>query len=182
MPRRPRMRRVMHSAIAVLTTLGTAGLIAVAASGASASAAPTITQAAKTVNPESPAYAHPYRHGVTPTRATAQKMANWAQAHPNVPAASANNLTYGGAIDGIGVTTGPEKVYLVFYGSQWGTQGTNSSGYTTLSGDPSGEAPDLQGFFKGLGTGNELWSGVLTQYCDGVATGAQTCPASNTEH
>jgi serine protease len=156
--------------------------MAVAASGAPASAAPAVTQAAGPVNPVSPAYGHSYRHGVVPTRATAQKMANWALAHPNVPAASANNLTYGGAIDGIGVTTGPQKVYLVFYGSQWGTQGTNSSGYTTLSGDPSGEAPDLQGFFKGLGTGNELWSGVLTQYCDGVTTGAQTCPASNTEH
>ncbi len=172
----------MHSAIAVLTTLGTAGIMAVAASGAPASAAPTVTQAAGTVNPESPAYGHPYRHGVTPTRETAQKMASWAQAHPNVRAASANNLSYGGAIDGIGVTSGPEKVYLVFYGSQWGTQGTNSSGYTTLSGDPSGEAPDLQGFFKGLGTGNELWSGVMTQYCEGVAAGAQTCPASNTAH
>ena len=172
----------MHSAIAVLTTLGTAGIMAVAASGAPASAAPTVTQAAGPVNPESPAYGHSYRHGVAPTRATAQKMANWALAHPNVPAASTRNLTYGGAIDGIGVTTGPQRVYLVFYGSQWGTQGTNSSGYTTLSGDPSGEAPDLQGFFKGLGTGNELWSGVLTQYCDGVATGAQTCPASNTKH
>jgi serine protease len=31
--------------------------------------------------------------------------------------------------------------------------------------------------FKGLGTGNEQWSGVMTQYCEGVATGAQTCPA-----
>ena len=172
----------MHSAIAVLTTLGTAGIMAVAASGAPASAAPTGTQAARTPNPESPAYGHSYRHGVVPTLATAQKMASWAHAHPNVAAASANDLNYGGAIDGIGVTTGPQKVYLVFYGSQWGTQGTNSSGYTTLSGDPKGEAPDLQGFFKGIGTGNELWSGVLTQYCDGVATGAQTCPASNTEH
>jgi Putative Ig domain len=172
----------MHSAIAVLTTFGTAGIMAVVASGAPASAAPTVTQAAGTVNPESPAYGHSYRHGVVPTRATAQKMANWVQAHPNVAAASASNLSYGGAIDGIGVTTGPEKVYLVFYGSQWGTQGTNSSGYTTLSGDPSGEAPDLQGFFKGLGTGNELWSGVMTQFCDGVAAGAQTCPASNTAH
>ena len=68
-------------------------------------------------------------------------MANWALTHPNVPAASANNLIYGGAIDGIVVNDGPQKVYLVFYGSQWGTQGTNSNGYTTLSGDPSGEAP-----------------------------------------
>ena len=97
-------------------------------------------------------------------------------------AASANDLNYGGGIDGIGVTTGHEKVYLVFYGSQWGTQSTNGNGDVTLSGDPSGEAPYLQEFFKGLGTGGELWSGVLTQYCDGVAVGAQTCPASNTEH
>ena len=43
-------------------------------------------------------------------------------------------------------------------------------------------APYLQELMKGLGTGGELWSGVLTQYCDGVATGAQTCPASNTQH
>ena len=80
------------------------------------------------------------------------------------------------------MTTGPEKVYLVFYGSQWGTQGTDANGNVTLSGDPSGEAPYLQQLFKGLGTGNELWSGVMTQYCDGVATGSQSCPASNTEH
>jgi serine protease len=31
---------------------------------------------------------------------------------------------------------------------------------------------------KGLGTGGELWSGVMTQYCEGVAAGAQSCPAS----
>lgn len=56
----------------------------------------------------------------------------------------ADDLNYGGGIDGIGVTTGHEKVYLVFYGSQWGTQGTNSRGDVTLSGDPSGEAPYAQ--------------------------------------
>ena len=35
---------------------------------------------------------------------------------------------------------------------------------------------------KGLGTSGELWSGVMTQYCDGVAAGAQSCPASNASH
>jgi serine protease len=95
---------------------------------------------------------------------------------------SANNLRYGGGIDGIGVTTGAEQVYLVFYGSQWGTQGTDADGNVTLSGDPSGEAPYLQQMFKGLGTNGDLWSGVMTQYCDGVAAGAQACPSSNTEH
>ena len=92
-------------------------------------------------------------------------------------ATSANNVRYGGGNDGIGVTTGDERVYLVFFGSQWGTQGTNGNGDVTLAGDPSGEAPYLQEMFKGLGTGNEQWSGVMTQYCEGVAAGAQTCPA-----
>src|SRR5213078_3208533 len=91
-------------------------------------------------------------------------------------------LKYGGGVGGIGVTTGHEKVYLVFYGSQWGTLGTDGSGYVTLSGDPHGMAPYLQRMFKGLGTNGELWSGVMTQYCDGVAVGAQSCPASNSQH
>jgi serine protease len=47
----------------------------------------------------------------------------------------------------------------------------------TLSGDAMGLAPALQGFMKGLGTDGETWSGVMTQYCQGVATGAETCPA-----
>ena len=32
--------------------------------------------------------------------------------------------------------------------------------------------------FKGLGAGGEQWSGVMTQYCEGVSAGAQTCPAT----
>jgi serine protease len=85
---------------------------------------------------------------------------------------------YGGGNAGVGVTTGAPKVYLVFWGSQWGSQSTNAQGYLTLSGDPSGMAPALQGLMKGLGTGSETWSGVMTQYCEGVAAGAQVCPAS----
>src|SRR5262249_54237123 len=75
----------------------------------------TGTAQAASVNPYSPAYGHAYRHGAVPTRETAAKM----RSVPQAPAASANNLNYGGAVDGIGVTTGKEKVYLVFYGSQW---------------------------------------------------------------
>jgi len=130
-------------------------------------------------NPYSPAYHHPYRYFVMPTRATETKMRAWAQTQ--VPAASANDLNYGGGIDGIGVTTGPEKVYLVFYGSQWGSSGTDGSGNTTLSGDSSGEAPYVQKLMKGLGTGSELWSGVMTQYCQGVAVGAQSCPSGSAQ-
>jgi hypothetical protein len=150
-----------------------------AATGAQAAVAgsPAVT------NPNSPAYHHAYRHGVVPTRPQLTKMRGWARSHPAaIHGASANDLNYGGGIDGIGVTTGAEKVYLIFYGSQWGSQSTNAKGDITLSGDPSGEAPYLQEFLKGLGTGGELWSGVMTQYCDGVAAGAQSCPASNTKH
>ena len=82
--------------------------------------------------------------------------------------ASASDMTYQGGIDNVGVTSGTPQVYLVFYGSQWGTQSTNAQGYSAFSGDPNGMAPDVQAFFGGLGTSNELWSGVLTQYCETV--------------
>jgi serine protease len=177
---------------------GVATVVLLAAS-AGTQAAATVAQAGNApaavaagappaTNPYTPSYHHPYRHGAVPTRGTAARMAAWARQHPGaaaaspaaspaVGAASANNIRYGGSVDGIGVTTGEENVYLVFFGSQWGTMGTNSNGDATFSNDPSGEAPYLQEMFKGLGTGGELWSGVTTQYCQGVAVGAQTCPA-----
>ncbi|HVC42126.1 MAG TPA: hypothetical protein VND54_09135 [Candidatus Saccharimonadales bacterium] len=113
---------------------------------------------------------HAYRHGLVPTLA----------AHHATPAAvkaacSTKCLHFRGGVSGVGVTTGKEQVYLVFWGSQWGTQGSNSSGYATFTGDPQGVAPDLQAFFKGLGTNGELWSGVATQYCQGAAIGATRC-------
>lgn len=115
---------------------------------------PAAAQAAK------PAYlrGHAYRHGAVPFRGHPKVTVA-----PQVAAASANNLTYQGSSTGAGVTTGAEKVYLVLWGSQWGTQGTNGSGYATFTGDSSGVAPDLQAFFKGIGTGGETWSGVRTQ-------------------
>lgn len=134
---------------------------------------PPAAQAAK------PAFlkGHPYRHGAVPFH-NHSKLLGATQ----VAAAAANNLTYQGSITGAGVQTGAEKVYLVFWGSQWGTQGTAGAGSASFSGDSAGVAPDLQAFFAGLGTGGETWSGVMTQYCNGVATGAQTCPASNIQH
>jgi hypothetical protein len=177
-PRMPIRRWATRGSAAALTAVALVAGMQAATTGAQASVhrTPTVT------NPYSPAYHHAYRHGVTPTISRLRLMRRWAHRHPNAVLASANDLNYGGGIDGIGVTTGHEKVYLVFYGSQWGTQSTNSNGDVTLSGDPSGEAPYLQEFFKGLGTDNETWSGTATQYCDGVAVGAQSCPASNTEH
>jgi serine protease len=67
-------------------------------------------------------------------------------------------------------------VYLVFWGSQWGSQSTGTHGYTNLTGDPSGAAPTLQALFAGLGTAGETWSGTVTQYCSGAAPGATACP------
>ena len=72
---------------------------------------------------------------------------------------------------------GQPKIYVVFYGSQWGTD-TVTGGYDTFSGDPQGLAPRLEALYAGLGTNGEGWSGVLTQYCDGVANGTTTCAAS----
>jgi serine protease len=180
-PLAPRHRRAIRVATAAFAAVVAAAGLSMAAAGGAAAASSRPAAPAPVSNPYSPAYSHSYRHGVTPTLSQYAKMQQWSRQHPRSAAASANDLNYGGGIDGIGVTTGHQKVYLVFYGSQWGTQGS-SNGYVTLSGDPSGEAPYAQAFIKGLGTNNELWSGVMTQYCDGVAVGAQTCPASSTLH
>jgi len=134
-------------------------------------------------DPYSPAYKHHYRHGVLPSRSQLAKMHTWALRHPGAtPALNAMALSFGGGVDGIGVTNGPEKVYVVFWGSQWGTSSTNANGDATFSNDANAAAPRIQDMFRGLGTSNELWSGVMTQYCDGVAAGTQTCPAGNTQH
>lgn len=132
------------------------------------------------MNPYSPAYGHSYRHGPVPTREAHSQMGAWAALHAARTAGTASSklLGYGGGVDGIGVTSGTPKVYLVVYGNQWGTAGTDANGNLTLTGDPVGAVPYLQNLFKGLGTGGELWSGTMTQYCDGslVSTGATFCP------
>ena len=152
----PSLSRRAGLVAATTLTLAVAGF----AAGTPASAA----------TPASPASNHPASQRVLmPTRNAAA-----------APAARATPLRYGGAVDGIGVTTGSPKVYVVFYGSQWGTVGTNSSGYTTLSGDAKGMAPRLQAMYKGLGTNGELWSGVMTQYCEGVARLATSCTTGST--
>src|SRR6266446_3062743 len=119
-------------------------------------------------NPYAPAYGHPYRHGAVPTREAAQQMRDWEASRSAAHRRRSKILAFGGGIDGIGVTSGTPKVYLVFYGSQW-----------TSGGDPHGAATYLQNLFRGIGTGGEMWSGTMTQYCDGptVARGAMSCPA-----
>jgi hypothetical protein len=120
---------------------------------------------------------HSYRRGLVPTL-------GWLRSHPEAAGSAASRtgtsapapLQYGGGNNGVGVMTGPERVYLVFWGSQWGKESTNSAGDVAFTGDPKGLAPRLESFFKGLGTGGETWSGMITQYCQGVAMGSTSCP------
>jgi serine protease len=156
-----------------------AAVAAFVALGSSLFAATTAHAAQGSSNPYAPSYQHPYRHGAVPTRENKVRMDQWRAAHAGAGLASAANLNYGGGVDGIGVTTGAPKVYLVFWGSAWGTSSTDANGNLTFSGDSFGGAPRLQQMFKGLGTGGELWSGVMTQYCDGTTVGSQTCSPSN---
>ncbi len=156
--------------------IGTSAVIAAALSvPASANAAP----GGGVRNPYSPAYGHSYRHGVMPTRELNTKMKGWEKLHSGQAATGNRTLAYGGGVDGIGVQSGHSKVYLVFYGTQWGTQ-TTTNGISSFSGDANGAAQAAQNMFKGIGTNNELWSADLTQWCDGpnVAAGAVSCPAN----
>jgi serine protease len=76
------------------------------------------------------------------------------------------NLRFGGGNPG--VVTGADKVYLVYWGNQWGTQLTPN--------DPSGQIGIQQGFFNSVG--GSSWNNSVTQYCQGVAYGATNCSAS----
>jgi hypothetical protein len=162
-----------------LAVLVGAAAVAVTAMSVSATAAPAPNGTA--TNPFSPSYQHSYRHGAIPTLQTKANMAKWDSKHATVTpnTTGTRTLSYGGGVDGIGVTTGHSKVYLVFYGTQWGTQ-TISSGISSFSGDSKAGAPAAQKFFQGIGTGSETWSNVLQQYCEGVATGTTNCGSSGT--
>jgi len=177
-PRRSRRLSVAVAVSAAALTLGTA-FGATSATASSPDAAPATSGGV--TNPYSPAYGHPYRHGSVPTRELNTQMHRWEAQSKGSRATQPKTLSYGGGVDGIGVTSGTPKVYLVFWGSQWGTQGTDASGNLTFTGDPKTGAPVVQKLFKGLGTGGESWSGVMTQYCDGplVAKGATSCPAGS---
>src|SRR6185437_4680613 len=89
-------------------------------------------------NPYSPAFGHPYRKGAVPTRTADSQMRSYASTHAGEPTQGEGSgpMQYNGGVDGIGVTTGPPKVYLVFYGSQWGRSSTDANGNLTFANDP----------------------------------------------
>jgi len=128
-----------------------------------------------------PTAGHAYRHGAVPLRTSSAALHSTAgprtgtTRHGRAPAGTVKGPV---SSDGGTVVTGSPKVFLVFWGSRWGTQGTGAGGYQVFSGDPHGLAQNLQALFKGLGTDNEPWSAIVAQYCQGVAVGTKTCPLS----
>ena len=132
-------------------------------------------------NPYSPAYNNEYRHGVIPTRSVQELMRRWAVTHgAHTAAANSPTLSYGGGVGGVGVMSGQNKVYLVFYGTQWGTSSTDANGNLKFTNDAAGAAGAAQQMFKGIGTNGETWQNDLTQWCNGAAAGATSCAAGLT--
>ena len=123
-------------------------LVAVLATAAALSAATGQAAIHSSMKPAKPSVMRVFKGG-KPTRPT-----------------RTNNLAYRGGVGGIGVETAP-KVYLVAWGSQWGTNGNN---------DPSGEVGILQSFYGAVG--GSQWLSSVTQYCQGVASGTVTCGSS----
>jgi serine protease len=76
--------------------------------------------------------------------------------------------TEAGVSGDVGVETGADKVYLIYWGSQWNNN------------DPSKEANVQQTFFNGVG--GSSWNNSVTQYCEGISSGSLSCggtPAAN---
>jgi serine protease len=105
------------------------------------------------------------------TPAPAYKATVTATGHTHAASKAAGGsglLAYGGGP----VTTSP-KVYIVYWGSQWGTG-------STVTNDPSGEAALQLSFFQhAYGSGDTLFTSQ-TQYCQGVAVGTKQCGTSGT--
>lgn len=159
-------------ASALLLTLGWASVAPVAASAVVRS--PGLTHVA----PAATLHAHGHRQVFETIPALRKARAAYAATHrAQAHASGAKTLSARGGINGIETLIGTPQVYVVFYGSQWGTE-TTTNGYDTFSNDPSNMAPYLQAMYAGLGTDGESWSGVLTQYCNGVASGTTTCSSS----
>lgn len=86
-------------------------------------------------------------------------------------------MAYHGGVDGVAVNVGAPKVYVVFWGSQWGQASRSAAGWLRFSNDPAHMAPVIQRLYAGLGTAGEGWSTVLSQYCQapGLQNGATSC-------
>src|SRR5437016_8347852 len=99
-------------------------------------------------NPFAPAYGHEYRHGAVPTREAKLHMDEWDRLHGASAARLRRHtvLAFGGGTDGIGVTSGTPKGYLVIYVSQ-----------STGGSVPNGAATDLWKRFTGTRKAPARW-------------------------
>jgi hypothetical protein len=88
--------------------------------------------------------------------------------HASTAASGSGLLSYGGGP----VVTSP-KVYIVYWGSQWGTG-------STVTNDPSGEAALQLSFFQHAYGSGDTYFTSQTQYCQGVAVGTKQCGSSGT--
>jgi len=175
--------RMVSAAVSALLSV-TMGVAAVHAGDATPTHFNQVKKVKILQDPYSPLVGHAYRHGVLMTVDGTRLSRQWRAANFATGATAAatgpDTLSYLGGdphAGGAGVMDGNVKVYLVFYGNQWGNQSTDANGNVIFSGDPDGTAPVTQKFFKDIGTGGELWSADLTQWCDGpnVAAGATSC-------
>jgi serine protease len=129
---------------------------------------PTGVLAAATATAAMVAFAAP-SHAASST--TSHKAAAVATAHHHAasPAYSGSGLlSYGGGK----IVTSP-TVYIVYWGSQWGTG-------STVTSDPSGEAALQLSFFQHAYGSGDTYFTSQTQYCEGVATGTTQCGSSGT--
>jgi hypothetical protein len=163
--------------VAVASTVAIPAGSANAASGSNGRADQNSQYAASLAAIKAATAGHTYRHGVVPPlgATTAAKKAAAAKAAATL--SFDGKLHYQGGTDGEGVQTSAPKVYIIYIGNQWGATST-SGGDTLFTGDTAGMAKVQQDFFRGLGTNNEKWSKVATEYCQGVASNAFSCPPS----
>ncbi|WP_267884093.1 Ig domain-containing protein [Streptomyces sp. NRRL WC-3742] len=176
------MRRARYATLTGIASLAlaAAGLAGVAGPAAAQDIPGVASSTGNEFNPWSPQQGHPYRHGAVQGLQQHENYKKWLAAKNQAAATGQQTLSYGGGVDGIGVQSGHSKVYLVFYGTQWGTQTTDANGNAKFSNDSAGAAGATQQMFKGIGTNGETWSADLTQWCDGpnVAAGAVSCPSN----
>jgi len=164
LPNRPRGARL---AAALAFTIGGAAAIAGIGAG-NAGASPRVTPSLRLGH----GVALPYLHAHSGTQSGASAAATQAELK-----------YYGGTADGaagkIGVQV-HQKVYLIFWGSQWGPASTSGKDLT-FTNDPFNAAPYVQDFLRGLYGNRDTWSTSTTQYCQGkVATGATKCSTKAT--
>lgn len=142
-----RRRAGTLSVVALASLFGAAvsgTAVAAPASTSAASAVHTVRSHGQTVHVQTHG-----RHGVVPMRGSANSRTAKA---PKAPAAS------GGLIYGGGPVQHQVTVYLVFWGNQWDS-------------DTNGVQSYEQGLFNGLGTSQDTWSTVTSQYTDSSGAG-----------